>query len=102
MYLKLHSLHTLCNTEDILCASPDVVIAFSIFQRLPLLFAVEWVLCLVGMSLRGWLTEIHADRLVLAYLALGSGTFTLCIYLLYLQASHLLCQWPATPECCSS
>ena len=66
----LHALHTLCNTEDILCASPDVVIPFSIFQRLPLLFTVEWVLCLVGMSLRGWFTEIHADRCLI-----GIGIF---------------------------
>ena len=43
---------------------------FSIFQRLPLLFAVEWVLCLVGMSLRGWFTEIHADRCLI-----GIGIF---------------------------
>ena len=46
------------------------ILHFPLFQRLPLLITLEWVVCMVGISVRSWYTEIHADRCLV-----GIGVF---------------------------
>ena len=48
---------------------------FFTFQRLPLLFTLEWVVCFVGISVRSWFTEIHADRCLIGIGIFGTWFF---------------------------